>query len=117
MEKEGQGYPCCQHDMMMMMMIYIYIYIYIYGISLLTVEILLSELTYCVAVVFKANMLIGWNSDICRRRLLEMIKNAFEDDTMIYHFDFFCQFSKVPRKYSGMILESSDFTCNSDTAV
>ena len=24
MAREGQGYPCCQHDMMMMMMIYIY---------------------------------------------------------------------------------------------
>ena len=27
--REGQGYPCCQHDMMMMIYIYIYIYIYI----------------------------------------------------------------------------------------
>ena len=27
MAREGQGYPCCQHDMMMMIYIYIYIYI------------------------------------------------------------------------------------------
>ena len=28
--ERGQGYPCCQHDMMMMIYIYIYIYVYIY---------------------------------------------------------------------------------------
>ena len=27
MAKEGQGYPCCQHDMMMMIYIYIYAYV------------------------------------------------------------------------------------------
>ena len=27
---KGQGYPCCQHDMMMMIYIYIYIYMYVY---------------------------------------------------------------------------------------
>ena len=30
MAREGQGYPCYQHDMMMIIYIYIYIYIYIH---------------------------------------------------------------------------------------